>query len=88
MPPMTTYPEQVAAAAARAAGVRPGPRLPGLDRRNLGPVQVFAQSVSATAPAAAMVTAPSMAAVNAGSGVVWSFVAATVIALLIGSCVG
>ncbi|WP_078960597.1 MULTISPECIES: APC family permease [unclassified Streptomyces] len=85
---MTTYPEQVAAAAAQAAGVRPGPRLPGLDRRNLGPVQVFAQSVSATAPAAAMATAPAMAALNAGPGVVWSFVAATVIALLIGSCVG
>lgn len=90
MPLMTTYPEQVAAAAAaaRAAGVRPGPRLPGLDRRNLGPVQVCAQSVSATAPAAAMATTPAIAAVNAGSGVVWSFVAATVVALLIGACIG
>ncbi|WP_405730539.1 APC family permease [Streptomyces sp. NBC_01537] len=85
---MTTYPEQAAAAAARAAGVRPGPRLPGLHRRNLGPVQVFAQSVSATAPAAAMATTPAMVAVNAGSGVVWSFVAATVVALLIGACIG
>lgn len=77
---MTIHPEQSA--------LRPGPRLPGLDRRTLGPVQVFAQSVSAAAPTAGMAAAPAIAASTAGSGTVWSFVIATVVALLIAGCVG
>ncbi|MFD4253509.1 APC family permease [Amycolatopsis thermoflava] len=56
----------------------------GLDRRNLGPLQVFAQSISAAAPSAAMAAAPAVAAAGAGTGVLWSFVVATVLALLIG----
>ena len=60
----------------------------GLDRRHLGPLEVLAQSVSSAAPAAAMAAAPAIAATTAGSGTVWSFVVATVVALLIGSCIG
>ncbi|MDQ0382113.1 APC family permease [Amycolatopsis thermophila] len=60
----------------------------GLDRRNLGPLQVFAQSISAAAPSAAMAAAPAVAAAAAGSGVLWSFVVATVLALLIGLGIG
>ncbi|PXY24506.1 amino acid permease [Prauserella flavalba] len=59
----------------------------GLDRRNLGPLQVFAQSISGAAPSAAMAAAPAVAAATAGGAVLWSFVAATVLALLIGVCV-
>ncbi|PXY20787.1 APC family permease [Prauserella muralis] len=60
----------------------------GLDRRNLGPLQVFAQSVSGAAPSAAMAAAPAVAAVTAGQAVLWSFVVATCLALLIGLCIG
>ncbi|WP_163506377.1 APC family permease [Fodinicola acaciae] len=60
----------------------------GLDRRRLGPAQVIAQSVSAVAPSAAMATSPAIAAATAGSGVTWSFVVATGIALVIGRCIG
>jgi amino acid transporter len=68
--------------------LRPGPRMPGLDRRNLGPVQVFAQSVSAAGPTAGMAATPAIAASTAGGGTVWSFVIATVVALLIAGCIG
>jgi amino acid transporter len=68
--------------------LRPGPRFPGLDRRTLGPIQVFAQSVSAAAPTAGMAATPAIAASTAGSGTVWSFVIATVVALLIAGCIG
>lgn len=60
----------------------------GLDRRHLGPLEVLAQSVSSAAPAAAMAASPAIAATTAGSGTIWSFVAATLVALLIGSCIG
>jgi amino acid transporter len=60
----------------------------GLDRRNLGPLGVLAQSVSTTAPAAAMATVPAIVAATAGPGTLWSFAVATVLALLIGSCIG
>lgn len=59
----------------------------GLDRRKLGSVQVFAQSISGAAPSAAMAAAPAVAAADAGSGVLWSFALATVLALLLGVCV-
>ena len=67
--------------------VRAESPMSGLDRRNLGPLQVFAQSVAGAAPSAAMAASPAIAAANAGSGVLWSFVAALVVALLIGVCV-
>lgn len=85
MTPYTDYAERVSAG---APAVRAGSRLPGLERRTLGPVQVFAQSVSGAAPAAAMATTPAIAAGTAGKGVGWSFVAATAVALLIAGCIG
>lgn len=60
----------------------------GLDRRNLGPAEVLAQSVASAAPAAAMATVPAIVAATAGPGTLWAFVVATVVALLIGSCIG
>lgn len=59
----------------------------GLDRRTLGPAGVLAQSVSSAAPAAAMATVPAIVASTAGPGTLWSFAVATVVALLIGSCI-
>ncbi|MGH8918810.1 MAG: APC family permease, partial [Actinomycetes bacterium] len=70
------------------AGLRHRSPVHGLDRRNLGPAEVLAQSVSSAAPAAAMAAAPVIAATTAGSGTLWSFAIATVVALLIGSCIG
>lgn len=60
----------------------------GLDRRNLAPVQVFAQSVSGAAPAAAMAVTPAIVAASAGVGTIWSFAVATGLALLVASCIG
>jgi amino acid transporter len=60
----------------------------GLDRRRLGPFEVLAQSVSSAAPAAAIAAAPAIASTTAGPGTLWSFAVATVVALLIGLCVG
>lgn len=77
-----------------AAAMRPRPvlrhRSPvhGLDRRRLGPFEVLAQSVSSAAPAAAIAAAPAIASTTAGPGTLWSFAVATVVALLIGVCVG
>jgi amino acid transporter len=60
----------------------------GLDRHRLGPLQVLGQSVSGTAPTAAMAATPAIAAATAGPSATWSFVVATALALLIGSCIG
>ncbi|WP_232665191.1 APC family permease [Pseudonocardia sp. TRM90224] len=60
----------------------------GLDRRNLGPAEVIAQSVSCAAPAAGMATVPAIVATSAGSATVWSFVLATVLAVLVAACIG
>lgn len=70
------------------AGLRHRSPVHGLDRRNLGPVEVLAQSVSSAAPAAAMAAVPAIVAATAGRGTLWSFAVATVVALLIGSCIG
>lgn len=59
----------------------------GLDRRNLGPAEVLAQSVAGAAPAAAMATVPAIVAATAGPGTLWAFAVATAVALLIGSCI-
>jgi amino acid transporter len=59
----------------------------GLERRRLGPLEVFAQSVSGAAPSAAMAATPAIVAVSAGHGTVWSFVVATALALLIAGCI-
>ncbi|HZZ50665.1 MAG TPA: APC family permease [Pseudonocardia sp.] len=60
----------------------------GLDRRNLAAPQVFAQSVSGVAPAAAMAVTPAIVAEQAGVGTVWSFAIATGLVLLVASCIG
>ena len=70
------------------SGLRHRSPVHGLDRRNLGPLEVLAQSVSSAAPAAAMATVPAIVAATAGPGTLWSFAVATVLALLIGSCIG
>ncbi len=59
----------------------------GLARRQLGPLEVLAQSVSGAAPSAAMAAVPAIVAASAGGGTVWSFVIATVLALLIAACI-
>ena len=60
----------------------------GLERRRLGSLEVFAQSVSGSAPSAAMAATPVIVAASAGGGTVWSFVVATVLVLLIAGCIG
>lgn len=60
----------------------------GLARHDLGQVQVLAQSVSGAAPAAAMAATPAIVAGTAGSAGVWSFLVATLLALLVGTCIG
>ncbi|TCK26399.1 APC family permease [Pseudonocardia endophytica] len=71
--------------------VRPGLRrrspVHGLARRQLGPLEVLAQSVSGAAPSAAMAAVPAIVAASAGGGTVWSFVIATALALLIAGCI-
>lgn len=59
----------------------------GLRRRGLGPLEVLAQSVSGAAPSAAMAATPAIVAVSASGATVWSFVVATVLALLIAGCI-
>lgn len=68
-------------------GLRARSPVSGLDRRTLPPMQVFAQSVSAMAPSAAMAATPAIVAASAGQAVLWSFAVATVAALLIGVCI-
>ena len=60
----------------------------GLERRRLGAVEVFAQSVSGAAPSAAMAATPVIVAASAGASTIWSFVVATALALLIAGCIG
>lgn len=60
----------------------------GLDRRNLAPVQVFAQSVGGAGPAAAMAVTPVIVAATAGTATIWAFAVATGLALLVASCIG
>jgi amino acid transporter len=69
---------------------RPGPRrslVPGLDRRRLSPLPVLAQSVAAVAPCAAMATVPAIVVGATGSSALLAFAAATVVALLVSSCI-
>lgn len=61
--------------------------LAGLDRRNLAAPQVWAQSVSAVAPSAAMATTPALVASAAGRDAVWAVAVAAAVALLVAYCV-
>jgi amino acid transporter len=69
------------------AGLRRRSPVHGLDRRNLRPLEVLAQSVSTAAPAAGMATVPAIVAATAGPATVWSFVLATAVALAVGACI-
>ncbi|MEV1293616.1 APC family permease [Pseudonocardia sp. NPDC049635] len=60
----------------------------GLERRSLGPADVVAQSIAGCAPSAAMAATPVIVAGLAGPATVWSFVAATLIALLVAASIG
>jgi amino acid transporter len=59
----------------------------GLHRRRLSFVEVLAQSVSALAPSAAMVTTPGIVLVGSGVATLPAFLVATVLVLLVGWCV-
>lgn len=59
----------------------------GLERRRLGAVDVLAASVSGAAPSAAMAAVPVIVAASAAGATLWSFVVATVLALLIAGCI-
>jgi amino acid transporter len=69
------------------AGLRRRSPVHGLDRRNLRPIEVLAQSVSTAAPAAGMATVPAIVAATAGTATLWSFVLATAVALAVGACI-
>ena len=69
--------------------LRPASPVAGLRRRRLGPLEVLAQSVAATAPAAAMATSPGQAFALAGAPPsALAYLAATVVVLLVSSSVG
>ncbi|WP_084144885.1 APC family permease [Amycolatopsis jejuensis] len=87
-PDLAAYPELAAAATTGPHRLRRHSPVDGLDRRKLGLAEVLGQSVSATAPTAAMAATPAIAAVTAGRAAFWSFVVATVLALLVGTCIG
>ncbi|MGY1858095.1 APC family permease [Modestobacter sp. SYSU DS0290] len=59
----------------------------GLHRRRLSFWEVLAQSVSALAPSAAMVTTPAIVLVQSGAATLPAFAAATALVLLVGWCV-
>ncbi|MGY1690400.1 APC family permease [Geodermatophilus sp. SYSU D01105] len=59
----------------------------GLRRRRLSFLEVLAQSVSALAPSAAMVTVPSLVLVQSGAATLPALGAATALVLLVGWCV-
>lgn len=82
------YASLAAAATTERAPLRARSPVHGLERRRLGPLQVLGQSVAGAAPAAAMAATPAIVAATAGGSTVWSYAAATVLALLIGACVG
>ncbi|MGI8681375.1 MAG: APC family permease [Mycobacteriales bacterium] len=59
----------------------------GLADQSMGPVEVLAQSVAAVAPSAVMASLPALIVLYAGEGAWVSYLAATVVVILIGCCV-
>lgn len=59
----------------------------GLPRGRLSQIQVLAQSVSAVAPSAVMVTLPALVMAEVGRGVVAVFVVATLLVAAVGYCI-
>lgn len=85
---MTVPPDTAPGTRPPGGGLRTTSPVAGLARRRLGPAGVLAQSVSATAPAAAMATSPALV-MGAGGGPpsALAYLAATVVVLLVSSCV-
>ena len=71
----------------RLGVIRSDSPLLGLHRRQLGFLEVLAQSVAAVAPSAAAVTIPGIVIGLAGTTAIWAFLAAAVIVILVGYCV-
>jgi len=71
----------------RSTALRRTSPVAGLHRRRLSFAEVLAQSVSALAPSAAMVTTPGIVLVGSGVATLPAFLAATVLVLLVGWCV-
>lgn len=67
-----------------AASLEPGP---GLAPGSLSPFEVLAQSVSGIAPSAAAAAGPALVALNANGAVVYSFLASTVVLVLVAWCI-
>src|SRR5579871_1259376 len=59
----------------------------GLAAGSLGPLEVLAQSISGIAPSAAAAAGPALVALNAGGSIVYSFIASTVVLLLVAWCI-
>lgn len=59
----------------------------GLAAGSLSPVEVLAQSISGIAPSAAAAAGPGLVALNAGGSVIYSFIASTVVLLLVAWCI-
>lgn len=59
----------------------------GLAPDSLSPFEVLAQSVSGIAPSAAAAAGPALVALNAGGAVVYSFLASTVVLMLVAWCI-
>ncbi|WP_293233949.1 APC family permease [Mycolicibacterium sp.] len=72
---------------ARNPKIRTSSPVDGLGRGRLSFVQVLAQSVSAVAPSAVMVTLPALVIPGAGRATIAVFVAAAVLMALVGYCV-
>ncbi|MET0954474.1 MAG: APC family permease, partial [Cryobacterium sp.] len=69
------------------AGIETRSPVDGLNRRSVGFLDVFAQSVSAVAPSAAATTMPLLVAMVAGGATVWALLAAMLLALLVATTV-
>ncbi|WP_153506558.1 APC family permease [Cumulibacter manganitolerans] len=60
---------------------------PGLHANTLSTFEMLAQSVAGIAPSAVMATGPALVALGAGDSVLYSYIASTIVMVLIGWCV-
>ena len=60
---------------------------PGLHKNTLNTFEMLAQSVAGIAPSAVMATGPALVALGAGDSVLYSYIASTIVMVLIGWCV-
>ena len=59
----------------------------GLAAASMGGAEVLAQSVAGIAPSAVMATGPALVAIGAGDAILYSYLASTVILLMVGWCI-